>query len=169
VIPPPEHDEQRIAIITGASRRSTLVLIFITHKLKSRRSLPERIGGARNWDYRYAWLRDFAFSIFALSRLGFAAEAVAFNSFRRMVSTVAATSKWRQPTGRDVPDRRPALSGRARAGAPRWLSRLAAGQDRQRRREPASARHLRRAFRLDTSPSAKHFKGTASWSATTTG
>jgi GH15 family glucan-1,4-alpha-glucosidase len=60
-------------------------------------SLPERIGGVRNWDYRYAWLRDFAFSIFALSRLGFAAEAVAFNSFRRRVSTVAATSDGGSP------------------------------------------------------------------------
>ncbi|MCL2768719.1 MAG: glycoside hydrolase family 15 protein [Solirubrobacterales bacterium] len=52
--------------------------------------LPERIGGTRNWDYRYAWVRDFAFSIYALSRLGFAAEAVAFNGFRRKVSTAAA-------------------------------------------------------------------------------
>jgi GH15 family glucan-1,4-alpha-glucosidase len=46
-------------------------------------SLPERMGGTRNWDYRYAWLRDFAFSIYALSRLGFVEEAVAFNDFRR--------------------------------------------------------------------------------------
>ncbi|HEV3094165.1 MAG TPA: glycoside hydrolase family 15 protein, partial [Solirubrobacteraceae bacterium] len=60
-------------------------------------SLPERIGGARNWDYRYAWLRDFAFSIFALSRLGFAAEAVAFNGFRRRVSTLAARSNGGSP------------------------------------------------------------------------
>ena len=59
--------------------------------------LPERIGGARNWDYRYAWLRDFAFSIYALSRLGFAAEAIAFNSFRRSVSTAAATRKGASP------------------------------------------------------------------------
>ena len=53
-------------------------------------SLPERIGGTRNWDYRYAWLRDFAFSIYALSRLGFSAEAVAFNGFRRRISTAWA-------------------------------------------------------------------------------
>jgi GH15 family glucan-1,4-alpha-glucosidase len=46
-------------------------------------SLPERVGGSRNWDYRYAWLRDFTFSIYALSRLGFTSEARAFNSFRR--------------------------------------------------------------------------------------
>jgi GH15 family glucan-1,4-alpha-glucosidase len=52
--------------------------------------LPEEIGGPRNWDYRYAWLRDFAFSIYALSRLGFTAEATAFNRFRREVSNAAA-------------------------------------------------------------------------------
>ncbi|HUA46708.1 MAG TPA: glycoside hydrolase family 15 protein [Solirubrobacteraceae bacterium] len=52
-------------------------------------SLPERIGGERNWDYRYAWVRDFAFSIYALSRLGFTAETAAFNTFRRAVSDAA--------------------------------------------------------------------------------
>jgi GH15 family glucan-1,4-alpha-glucosidase len=52
-------------------------------------SLPEEIGGPRNWDYRYAWLRDFAFSIYALSRLGFIAEAAAFNRFRRTISEEA--------------------------------------------------------------------------------
>ena len=53
-------------------------------------SLPEQIGGERNWDYRYAWVRDFAFSIRALSRLGFTAEAAAFNAFRRTLSLAAA-------------------------------------------------------------------------------
>ena len=53
-------------------------------------SLPEQIGGRRNWDYRYAWLRDFAFSSFALSRLGFTAEATAFNTFQRRISNAAA-------------------------------------------------------------------------------
>jgi GH15 family glucan-1,4-alpha-glucosidase len=38
-------------------------------------SLPERIGGPRNWDYRFTWVRDFAFSLHALLRLGFADEA----------------------------------------------------------------------------------------------
>jgi GH15 family glucan-1,4-alpha-glucosidase len=52
-------------------------------------SLPEQIGGERNWDYRYAWLRDFAFSIYALSRLGFTEEMKAFNGFRRAISTAA--------------------------------------------------------------------------------
>ena len=41
-------------------------------------SLPERIGGERNWDYRYTWIRDAAFSLYALLRLGFTEEAGAF-------------------------------------------------------------------------------------------
>jgi GH15 family glucan-1,4-alpha-glucosidase len=41
-------------------------------------SLPEAIGGPRNWDYRYTWLRDAAFSIYGLLRVGFTAEAGAF-------------------------------------------------------------------------------------------
>lgn len=41
-------------------------------------SLPETLGGARNWDYRYAWLRDSAFTAFAFLRLGFDDEAAQF-------------------------------------------------------------------------------------------
>ena len=41
-------------------------------------SLPEDIGGVRNWDYRYCWLRDSAFTIYALLRIGFTSEAVKF-------------------------------------------------------------------------------------------
>jgi GH15 family glucan-1,4-alpha-glucosidase len=41
-------------------------------------SLPEVLGGARNWDYRYTWMRDAAFSLYALLRLGFTEEAGAF-------------------------------------------------------------------------------------------
>lgn len=41
-------------------------------------SLPEAIGGARNWDYRYSWLRDAAFTIYSLMTLGFLDEAAAF-------------------------------------------------------------------------------------------
>ena len=38
-------------------------------------SLPEKIGGVRNWDYRYCWLRDATFTLFALTRAGFVEEA----------------------------------------------------------------------------------------------
>ena len=41
-------------------------------------SLPEDIGGVRNWDYRYTWIRDASFSLYGLLRLGFTEEAAAF-------------------------------------------------------------------------------------------
>ncbi|MFF8315770.1 glycoside hydrolase family 15 protein [Streptomyces bobili] len=41
-------------------------------------SLPAPIGGIRNWDYRYAWIRDASFTVFALRRIGFHGEADAF-------------------------------------------------------------------------------------------
>src|SRR5215467_7945470 len=41
-------------------------------------SLPENIGGVRNWDYRFTWLRDAAFTLYALIRLGFVDETEAF-------------------------------------------------------------------------------------------
>ncbi|MGX1267373.1 glycoside hydrolase family 15 protein [Streptomyces phaeoluteigriseus] len=44
-------------------------------------SLPEQLGGERNWDYRYAWIRDAAFCVYALLRLGFSSEAEAFIKF----------------------------------------------------------------------------------------
>ncbi|RMH36899.1 MAG: glycoside hydrolase family 15 protein [Nitrospirae bacterium] len=41
-------------------------------------SLPEHIGGQRNWDYRYTWIRDAAFTLYSLLRLGFTVEAARF-------------------------------------------------------------------------------------------
>jgi GH15 family glucan-1,4-alpha-glucosidase len=44
-------------------------------------SLPEAIGGSRNWDYRYAWVRDSSFSSRAFAELGALEEADAFRAF----------------------------------------------------------------------------------------
>jgi GH15 family glucan-1,4-alpha-glucosidase len=41
-------------------------------------SLPEKIGGVRNWDYRYCWVRDASFTLFALLNNGYADEAIAW-------------------------------------------------------------------------------------------
>jgi GH15 family glucan-1,4-alpha-glucosidase len=46
-------------------------------------ALPEQAGGERNWDYRYTWIRDGSFSIYALLGLGFTEEAAAFSDWLR--------------------------------------------------------------------------------------
>ncbi len=50
-------------------------------------SLPERSGGTRNWHYRYCWLRDSAFTLYALLAAGYREEAVAWRQW--LVRTVA--------------------------------------------------------------------------------
>jgi GH15 family glucan-1,4-alpha-glucosidase len=49
-------------------------------------SLPEEIGGVRNWDYRYAWLRDSAFLLYSLNILGHYEEADRFMQFLKRVT-----------------------------------------------------------------------------------
>jgi GH15 family glucan-1,4-alpha-glucosidase len=46
-------------------------------------SLPEQVGGTRNWDYRYTWVRDGSLSVYALLGLGFVEEAAAFGDWLR--------------------------------------------------------------------------------------
>jgi GH15 family glucan-1,4-alpha-glucosidase len=86
-------------------------------------SLPAPIGGVRNWDYRYTWIRDASYAVFALRRVGFGDEADAFlgwvlDAFEhtgdpRIMYTVA---------GRPVPDEReePQLEGYRRSAPVRW-------------------------------------------------
>ena len=52
-------------------------------------SLPESIGGPRNWDYRYTWIRDAAFTLYSLQRIGFTEEAVRFRDWLKIAGTAA--------------------------------------------------------------------------------
>jgi GH15 family glucan-1,4-alpha-glucosidase len=72
---------------TAEVRRSALVLAL----LHSRRTgaviaaptfgLPEQIGGSRNWDFRFSWIRDASFIVFALTRLGLRLDGRSFASW----------------------------------------------------------------------------------------
>jgi GH15 family glucan-1,4-alpha-glucosidase len=56
-------------------------------------SLPEGVGGERNWDYRYTWIRDSAFTLYALLRLGFTAEADAFMNYLATICKSSASGR----------------------------------------------------------------------------
>ncbi|MGC9540520.1 glycoside hydrolase family 15 protein [Streptomyces sp. UG1] len=68
-------------------RRSLLLLKALTYAptggvlAAATTSLPERIGGVRNWDYRYCWLRDAAFTLQALLGTGYVDEAAAWREW----------------------------------------------------------------------------------------
>jgi GH15 family glucan-1,4-alpha-glucosidase len=56
-------------------------------------SLPEGVGGERNWDYRYTWIRDSAVTLYALLRLGVTAEADAFLNYLATISKSSASGR----------------------------------------------------------------------------
>jgi len=70
-----------------AVMRSLLTLKALSHRetggiaAAGTTSLPEKIGGKRNWDYRYCWLRDATFTLYALLGAGFIEEAKAWRGW----------------------------------------------------------------------------------------
>ena len=91
------EQSRRLRLLAGPGTtspvRSALVLKLLTHPdtgaiapPRPPLSLPEEIGGVRNWDYRFSWIRDAAFTAQALFALGHHAEARDFVQFAQRVT-----------------------------------------------------------------------------------
>ena len=125
--------------------RSLIVLRALTHEdtggiaAAATTSLPEQFGGARNWDYRYTWLRDASLTLSVLMNHGYVQEAEAWRGWLlRAIAGDPADVQIMYGLGR-----RAGPAGARAAELPRLRGRLPR-PDRQRRRQPVPGGRDRR-------------------------
>ena len=125
--------------------RSLLTLKALSHRetggivAAGTTSLPEKIGGARNWDYRFCWLRDATFTLYALLEAGFLGEAKAWRQWllRAVAGSPADLQIMYGVCWRTTPRR-------VRSALACGLSKVGSGKDRQCGGRPGPTRCLRR-------------------------
>src|ERR1700684_1583960 len=135
---------------TEAVKRSLMTLKALTYVpsggivAAATTSLPERLGGVRNWDYRYCWLRDATFTLQAFMHLGYYEEAEAWRDW--IMRAVAGSP---EPDSNHVRRRRGTLVAGTDRSLAAGLRERGAGKNWQRRAPAAADRRLRRVDRCD--------------------
>ena len=92
-----ERSVSQVGPWTDAVKRSLITLKALTYAptggivAAATTSLPERLGGTRNWDYRYCWLRDATFTLLAFMHLGYYDEARAWRDW--LIRAVAGSPR----------------------------------------------------------------------------